>query len=355
MDREQTTAAYLLDQCARYPALELQDLLKALYQSVFGCGHLLTEKAAERLRAELAALPRPASGEVEPLDGPFRRVHLGYLKESGLSAETLFRLFALSAETPGGGPEELEEKLAVLCSLAEAGRLPFSSGETAEAVAAWRRAGFPACHHSNAFRAAYAPAYRVVRKDLTWALPLLAVIDRRLAEGGRLLLAIDGGSASGKTTLGTLLARVYDCHVFHMDDFFLRPCQRTAERLAEPGGNVDRERFLDEVLLPLSWGEAVRYRRYDCHTQTLEAAIEVLPRKLNVVEGAYSLHPDLAGYYGLTAFLRIPPALQRTRILARNGPEVGERFFTQWIPLEERYFAALDPAGRCDVILEVEE
>ncbi|WP_298029960.1 uridine kinase [uncultured Dysosmobacter sp.] len=355
MDREQTTAAYLLDQCARYPALELQDLLKALYQSVFGCGHLLTEKAAERLRAELAALPRQASGEVEPLDGPFRRVHLGYLKESGLSEKTLFRLFALSAETPGGGPGELEEKLAVLCSLAEAGRLPFPPGETAEAVAAWRRAGFPACHHSNAFRAAYAPAYRVVRKDLAWALPLLAAIDRRLAEGGRLLLAIDGGSASGKTTLGTLLARVYDCHVFHMDDFFLRPCQRTAERLAEPGGNVDRERFLDEVLLPLSRGEMVRYRRYDCHTQTLEAAVEVLPRKLNVVEGAYSLHPALAGYYGLTAFLRIPPAVQRVRILARNGTGVGERFFTQWIPLEERYFAALDPAGRCDVILEVEE
>ena len=34
-----------------------------------------------------------------------------------------------------------------------------------------------------------------------------------------------------------------------MDDFFLRPEQRRPERFAEPGGNVDRERFAAEVLV----------------------------------------------------------------------------------------------------------
>ena len=37
-----------------------------------------------------------------------------------------------------------------------------------------------------------------------------------------------------------------------MDDFFLRPEQRTEERLKEVGGNVDRERFLEEVARPLT-------------------------------------------------------------------------------------------------------
>ena len=54
-----------------------------------------------------------------------------------------------------------------------------------------------------------------------------------------------------------------------MDDFFLRPEQRTPERFSEPGGNVDRERFLSEVLLPLRQGEAVDYRRFDCATFTI--------------------------------------------------------------------------------------
>ena len=54
-----------------------------------------------------------------------------------------------------------------------------------------------------------------------------------------------------------------------MDDFFLRPEQRTPERYAEPGGNVDRERFLAEVLIPLRAGETVQYRRFDCSTFTV--------------------------------------------------------------------------------------
>ena len=73
--------------------------------------------------------------------------------------------------------------------------------------------------------------------------PLLVRIDRLMAERERVLVAIDGGSASGKTTLGALLQSIYACPVFHMDDFFLRPEQRTPERFSEPGGNVDRERL----------------------------------------------------------------------------------------------------------------
>ena len=140
-----------------------------------------------------------------------------------------------------------------------------------------------------------------------------------------------------------------------MDDFFLRPEQRTAARLAEAGGNVDRERFYAEVLLPLRRGETVRYRPYDCRSQTLSAPVETAPGALNIVEGAYSMHPALAEYYDLSAFLRVTPEMQRARIRARNDPEAQRRFFSDWIPMEEAYFAAADTAARCDLILEVTE
>lgn len=345
---------YLLDQCVRYPALAPSDLLKGLHQSVFGCGHFVTDEAAglELLRRELE-LP-DLRADVEFLDGPFCRVHLGYLKETGLAPETLFRLFVLSAEAPAGGTEVLEEKLAVLLALAEAGRLPFSFTETAAAVEAWRGVGFPACRHSERFRTAYRPAYRVIRREFVWLLPLLAAIDQKRAERDRLTAAIEGGSASGKTTLAALLARIYDCSVFHMDDFFLRPQQRTPERLAEPGGNVDRERFYEEVLRPLTEGREVQYRRYDCQTQTVLPPVTLAPKALNIVEGAYSMHPALAKDYDLSAFLQISPELQRRRIQGRNTPEMAERFFDLWIPLEQHYFEKTDAAARCDLILEVE-
>ena len=345
---------YLLDQCRQYPALEPADLLKGLHQSVFGCGHFVTDRTAglALLRRELEAPGLRA--DVEPLDGPYCRVHLGYLKETGLAPETLFRLFALSAEEPSGVTLVLEEKLAALLSLAEAGKLPFPLEETTAAAETWRKAGFPACHHSEGFRAAYHPAYRVIGREFVWLLPLLAAIDQKRVERDRVTVAIEGGSASGKTTLAALLAKIYDCNVFHMDDFFLRPEQRTAERLAEPGGNVDRERFYEEVLRPLTEGQEVQYCRYDCQTQTLLSPVAIAPKALNIVEGAYSMHPALADSYDLSVFLRISPALQRSRIQKRNTPDFAERFFDLWIPLEQCYFEKTDAAARCDLILEVE-
>ena len=63
-----------------------------------------------------------------------------------------------------------------------------------------------------------------------------------------ILVAIDGMCGSGKTTLGEYLHQVFDCNLFHVDDFFLRLEQRIPERLQEVGGNVDYERFEETVL-----------------------------------------------------------------------------------------------------------
>ena len=179
---------------------------------------------------------------------------------------------------------------------------------------------------------------------------LLSKIDGLVARGNA-VVAIEGGSASGKTTLAKMLSDVYDCTVFHMDDFFLRPEQRTKERYEEAGGNVDRERFLSEVLIPLKNGEQIKYRKFDCSTMTLTDEETVIPKKLTVIEGAYSMHPELAEYYDLSVFLDISPELQRERILRRNGEKMAARFFNEWIPLEEKYFSLTDAKNRCDVLI----
>ena len=110
---------------------------------------------------------------------------------------------------------------------------------------------------------------------------LLSRIDA--LKGRPAIVAIDGGAAGGKTTLAAGLARRFGADVLHMDDFFLQPHQRTAQRLGEPGGNVDYERFAREVLLPLRRGERYVYRRYDCRTQTLGAGEVRIPAEGFVV------------------------------------------------------------------------
>lgn len=170
-----------------------------------------------------------------------------------------------------------------------------------------------------------------------------------------LIIAIEGGSASGKTTLGEILKQRYECNVFHMDDFFLRLEQRTKERLEEPGGNVDRERFLKEVLLPLTKNEMISYKRFDCGTCQILPAVDVYPKKLNVVEGAYSMHPLLEKYYDFSIFLEIESELQKKRIHERNTPEKAKRFFQEWIPMEKNYQEKMKIKERCEMIIRIQE
>ena len=184
---------------------------------------------------------------------------------------------------------------------------------------------------------------------------LIEQINDLLKEKNRVIVAIEGGSASGKTTLGKELEQIFKCTVLHMDDFFLRPEQRTKERLAQPGGNVDRERFYEEVVVPLVKRDTIVYRPFDCATMSLQSARKIEPDKIIVVEGAYSTHPELGEYYDLSVFLDITPELQQERIWKRNTPDKAERFFAQWIPMEQKYFEAMKVKERCNIILPVDE
>ena len=147
------------------------------------------------------------------------------------------------------------------------------------------------------------------------------------------LIAVDGRCASGKTTLAAQMQEAWNCNVIHMDDFFLRPEQRTRERLQQPGGNVDWERFREEVLIPFRQGVSFSYRPYDCHMRDFREAVQIIPDRLTVVEGSYSCHPKLWDAYNLHIFLSISPDEQLRRIQARNGSDKMKDFQRKWIPL----------------------
>ena len=344
----ENTRKILLSHFKTYPQLRIEDIFKFLYQSAFGCEHLLPtpEAAAESIRKEAAGMEENGAALVEPLDGPYCRVSLDYLRQ-GLSADTFAKLLCLSAKHEADGKSALLKKLETAKTLVREGLLPFSMPEFLDALTKWEAQGYPPIHHSAHFRSIYHPAYRLIGAQYVPFLPVFAALDRKLA-AGPVVFAIEGGSAGGKTTLSRLLQQLYDCTVFHMDDFFLRPEQRTPERYAEPGGNIDRERFLEEVLQPMAKKQQVSYRPFDCSTFTLLPPEIVVCKKLTVIEGAYCMHPELAGYYDLTLFLETSPELQAKRIQKRNAPEMAQRFFTQWIPLEHRYFDAFHVKARCD-------
>lgn len=167
------------------------------------------------------------------------------------------------------------------------------------------------------------------------------------------IIAIDGRCASGKTTLANKLSKTIDCSVIHMDEFFLRPSQRSIERLNEPGGNVDYERFIIEVINPLKDKKDFIYKAWDCHKEEFSEDIRINPNKLTIIEGSYSCHPIFNKYYDLSIFLDINYDTQLKRIKNRNGKDNLLMFKDKWIPLEEKYFEHFDIKDDCDLYFYV--
>lgn len=187
---------------------------------------------------------------------------------------------------------------------------------------------------------------------------VLDIVQRLVAtlpDEKRLTVAIEGRAASGKTTLSQALKRRLDemgivSLVVHTDDHLLPFALRTAERMAKVGGHFDSERLKNEILLPFSEGAPVTVRPYRCHSDSFseEETFSLPEGAVLIVEGAYSMHPSLETVYDLTVFCEVDRSVQRDRILARNK-ERADAFFTEWIPREEEYFAAIRPDLSADL------
>lgn len=340
-----------------YPAMRPTDVIKLLYQRAFGGEHIAPDEERVRtyLEKEYAAVQRTADGvRVEPIGGGTARLYLNGVPRTSIG--TVARLFVRGAARHHKDTAALDAALDRVSALAQSGETPFSAEAWTETLAAWRAAGCPSVHHSEEYRAAYAPAYRVLPASFVPYLPLFFAIDARLAAGARLTVAIDGMCGSGKTTLAQLLRDVYGASVVRMDDFFLPPSLRTEARLCEAGGNVHYERFAAEVAPHLGTGEAFSYRAFDCGKMDFGDMAEVPLNPLTVVEGSYSLHPKAEARYDLTAYVCCAAETQLVRLRARCANEsLFARFVREWIPMETAYERAFSVRDGADFVIDTTE
>ena len=172
------------------------------------------------------------------------------------------------------------------------------------------------------------------------------------SEKEQIIIAVDGRCASGKSTLGQYLQDLFDANLFHMDDFFLQRHQRTEERLAEVGGNVDYERFQTEVLVPLLAGKDILYRRFDCKSMTITDGKWIKNRRITIIEGSYCGNAYFGDIYDLKIFTDIDSKSQLANIRNRNGEEKLQVFKERWIPKEEAYFEKFMIKEKSDIVIE---
>ena len=154
----------LLQHFDAYPQMEAQDAVKLIYQQEFGPEHLIKDagKTLSMIRQEMAGLT-PVAGEpiYEAIGNGLCRLNLRPCKERGIPAEDIARLFMETAAGVQGDKKRFRQGIRVLQKLAEGDETPFDPVEL-DLFLAHYPDSCPAMHHSETYRAAYAPAYRIV-------------------------------------------------------------------------------------------------------------------------------------------------------------------------------------------------
>lgn len=158
----------LLRHAGRYPKMEPADVVKLAYQGVFGGGHLVSDAASclNRLSSERAnALEKGGFAEqeaFEPIGFGRARMMLGSPALAALPDALLSRAFMLSSGEPAGDAALFSEALDVLTQTVLRGAFSFLTEDFTAYLERYRASGCPMVSHSETYRLAYRPAYRVV-------------------------------------------------------------------------------------------------------------------------------------------------------------------------------------------------
>lgn len=167
-----------------------------------------------------------------------------------------------------------------------------------------------------------------------------------------LVLAIDGRSGVGKSTLAEYLATRTNALLVSGDDFYrggvtLR--QDSAETLADDCIDWRSQRH---VLTTLRNSANAHYYSFDwaAFDGSLAATpVHLSPRPLIILEGVYSARPELSDLIDLALLVEASPPLRTKRLIAREGT-IGP-WERQWHRAEDWYFGQAAPSNRFDCIV----
>jgi uridine kinase len=186
-----------------------------------------------------------------------------------------------------------------------------------------------------------------------------AVRERRDATpSGVLMVALDGRSGAGKSSLAAEIADSVEGAVVRVDDFY-RDMPDTDRLKLSPTQGVERyfdwERLRDEALEPLVRGRPARFRCFDWFAGCgLTAPTIVEPHDIVIVEGVYSARPEFDDLLDLRVLVEVAEEAreqrrqQRLRTVSRDDPHGWD---ARWDAAERVYFDTIRPPDTFDLIV----
>ena len=154
--------AILITHAKRYPLMQPTDAVKLIYQNEFGGGHLIRDEEAclNYLRREYADLEKdPTAPMYEDIGNGIVRVNLAAVRED---LKQLGQDFIASAAKHKGTLDSFLNKLEVLRTLTAEDVFAFDLDALNAYLSEYKAAGYLAVSHSEQYRQAYKPAYRII-------------------------------------------------------------------------------------------------------------------------------------------------------------------------------------------------
>jgi anthranilate synthase component 1/para-aminobenzoate synthetase len=156
------------------------------------------------------------------------------------------------------------------------------------------------------------------------------------------IIAIDGRSGAGKTTLAIeLAARLRNHHkvsLFHLEDIY-------------PGWNgltAGIERYVSTVLTPLSRGDRAIWTSWDWEKHYDGDTRVTLPAEIVIIEGVGAAAAEARPLLTAVIWADSPDDVRRIRALDRDGGTY-EPFWDQWAAQEDEWLAGDDVPGQADI------
>ena len=165
--------------------------------------------------------------------------------------------------------------------------------------------------------------------------------------GAAALVAIDGWGCGGKTALAEgLLDRLEpDVQYISTDEFF------AGFGAADPGP-VPHLRWaeIEAALGGLRREGRAEVRDYDWEGGRIRPP-SVIEGRAWLVEGLFTLRPELLGLYDLTIWVQGALETRMDRVVARDGAHMVPFWEREWTPRERAYIAAERPWLAADIVV----
>ncbi|MBE0697294.1 MAG: uridine kinase [Anaerolineaceae bacterium] len=185
------------------------------------------------------------------------------------------------------------------------------------------------------------------------------LIDHATTAMRTILVGVDGGSGSGKSTFADwlkhgLIAAEIPVALVHTDDFFLPSARRANSHfpLAEVA-DLEWIRLRDQVIYPLRLGNPAHYQVYNWETDSLQDWVTIYRGGVTIVEGVTATRSKLAIYYDLRIWFNCPRAVREERLRQRG--DISAEEIEHWMPSEEAFFGTDSVDRRAHLVMDSAE